>query len=141
MLGISGFGFVGQALFSALNKQGISNCVIHDPPQKLDNFPKLIQCKIIFCCLPTPDKDGTQEFHYYEDFLDSLIKKEFTGILVIKSTLLYKNIKSYLDKLNIIMNPEFLNQNSAEKDFIEQKKIVLGVGSYLTFVEDHELHN
>jgi len=126
VLAIAGFGFVGQALYSALNKQGRSNCVIHDPPQKLDSFPKLIQCKIIFCCLPTPDKDGTQDFSYYEKFLDSLIKKEYTGIVVIKSTILYKNIEPYLDKLNIIENPEFLNQNSAEVDFLQQKKIVLG---------------
>lgn len=125
-IGIVGFGFVGQALYGSLNKEGIENCIIHDPPQQLDNFDKLLHCKVIFCCLPTPDIKGEQDFSYYKKFLATLIDEEFKGILIIKSTILYKNIKSYTKDLNIIMNPEFLSQNSAADDFKNQKIIVLG---------------
>jgi len=125
-IGIAGFGFVGQAVYGSLNKQGQESCTIHDPPQQLDNFDKLLQCNIVFCCLPTPTENNKQDFSYYEKFLDKLIDSEFKGLLVIKSTVLYKHIKRYAKELNIIINPEFLSQNSAADDFRNQRVIILG---------------
>ena len=109
-IAIAGFGFVGQAVYGSLNKKGIDNCVLHDPPQGLDNFDELLKCDLIFCCLPTPDKEGKQDFSYYREFLNKLKEKDFKGVLVIKSTLLYKNIESYTKELNIVMKPIFIQK-------------------------------
>lgn len=124
-LGIAGFGFVGQAVYSAV-KHEMVHC-IYDPPKGYNDYNKLISCTHIFCCLPSPQsKSGTQDFSTYKIFLDKLVTSKYTGTLIIKSTVLYSNISSYFGHLNIVMNPEFLNQNSAFEDFKNQHVIILG---------------
>ena len=41
-ISIAGFGFVGQAVYGSLNKQGRELCLIHDPPQGLNNFEEYL---------------------------------------------------------------------------------------------------
>ena len=124
-IGLAGFGFVGQALYAAAKCDCID--VIHDPPKRKNNFDKLLKCTHIFCCMPSPStKSLSQDFSIYEKFLSSLVKAKYLGIVIIKSTVLFSNVKPYLSVLNIVMNPEFLNQNTAIKDFKDQKIIILG---------------
>jgi len=119
-IAIAGFGFVGQAVFAGVKDK--DNVVIYDPPKGYRTA--LLENDVIICCLPTPTIDGKQDFSIYKNFLQEI--QGFTGILVIKSTVLFDNIKSYLSKFRIVMNPEFLNQNSAIYDFLHQKVIILG---------------
>lgn len=123
-IAIAGFGFVGQAVFSCVSNK--DECYLFDPPQGMGDYEDLIANDYIFCCLPTPTKSGTQDFSYYDKFFTELFKRNYSGILVVKSTVLYKNISPYLNKLNIVVNPEFLNQNNFHRDFFNQKMLVLG---------------
>jgi UDPglucose 6-dehydrogenase len=122
--GIAGFGFVGQAVYKCIN-QSTSEVFLYDPPKGLGSLENLKQCDNIFCCLPSPTlSDGKQDFSAYEELLDSL--DGCKGIIIIKSTVLLSNIEKYFNKLSIVMNPEFLNQNTSYEDFYNQKLIVLG---------------
>jgi UDP-glucose 6-dehydrogenase len=58
--------------------------------------------------------------------LDKLVSSAYSGIVVIKSTVLYSSIKPYFDKLRIVINPEFLSQNSFMEDAFSQVNILLG---------------
>ncbi|KKL67428.1 hypothetical protein LCGC14_2135090 [marine sediment metagenome] len=126
-IGVAGYGFVGQAVHSGMKDE---HChVIYDPPKGYDTLSGLLQCDIIFCCLPTPTEpinstDGMQSFGYYEKFFKEI--GEYRGMLVIKSTVLYCYLEPYLSTFDIVYNPEFLNQNNFQKDFYTQKVIVLG---------------
>ena len=125
-ISIAGYGFVGQAVHSCM--QDDYYC-IYDPPKKRNNLNALKKSDMIFCCLPTPtnplnDVSGKQDFTYYKSLFKSL--DGYEGTLVIKSTVLYSNLEPYLDKFNIVYNPEFLNQNNFKNDFYTQKVIVLG---------------
>lgn len=124
-IGIAGFGFVGQAVFSAVSVRG--DCVIYD--RYKERFSGTLQdlknADAIFCCLPTPmQEDGTQDFSAYEWFFEQI--QGYKGLLIIKSTVLYENVAPYMAEFNIVLNPEFLCQNSAVRDFRNQRLIILG---------------
>lgn len=127
MIGIIGFGFVGQAVYSCLEYP--KNCYLYDPPKKLDSressLSKLEECLAIFCCLPTMTADGRQDFSAYKQLFEERLRG-YKGLLIIKSTVLYENISKYEGELNIVHNPEFLCQNSSYEDFYNQDVILLG---------------
>ena len=124
-LGIAGFGFVGQAVYGSVTHT--NNIYVYDKYKNMGDMGVLLGKEMIFCCLPTiQNEDGTQNFTEYESFLNECIEANYNGILVIKSTVLYDNIKPYVDKLNIVFNPEFLCQNDAINDFLNQKVVILG---------------
>lgn len=129
MIGIAGFGFVGQAVYGSIFGSKLKNEVlVYDKYKKMGNKVDLFNdSKVIYCCLPTVD-DGTgkQNFDEYADFLQSALDAKYDGVIVIKSTVLYENVEPWINKLNIVMNPEFLNQNNAVEDFKNQEVIVLG---------------
>ncbi|MFA5132660.1 MAG: hypothetical protein WC444_05060 [Candidatus Paceibacterota bacterium] len=135
-IGIAGFGFVGQAVYASLKPEYKKQCIIYDPPKGFDNFDQLIASDFVFCCLPSPTiKDENlgisglrQDFSAYEQFFKAVIGqlKNKQTVFIVKSTVLYSNILPYLSQLNIVMNPEFLNQNTSIEDFMNQKWVLLG---------------
>lgn len=123
-LGIAGFGYVGQAVMSCMKSD--ENVLIYDPPKRFHYSDALKDCYAIFCCLPTEAYpcELKQDFSVYDDFFEEM--KGYKGILIIKSTVIYENVAKYFDKLNIVLNPEFLNQNTFQQDFYDQDVVVLG---------------
>ena len=86
---------------------------------------------IVFLCLPTPYDHGLQDYDLkpLDDVISKLSELEYSGIILIKSTVNpgtceYFSIK--YSNINIIHNPEFLTARNASKDFENQKHIVLG---------------
>jgi len=126
-IGISGFGFVGQAVYGSICEEMLCDIEIYDKYKNIGDIKSLFKCDFIFCCLPTVD-DGTgkQNFDEYKSFFQEALDAKYKGILVIKSTVLYENLSCWVDYLNIVMNPEFLNQNNAIEDFKNQKLVVIG---------------
>jgi len=124
-LGIVGFGFVGQALYMSINDtQGVE---IYDTYKMLGGIVDIIDCDVVFTCLPTPQaKNGSQDFTEYKKFFEELNEHYFSGIIVVKSTVLYEHIEPYLEDYNIVFNPEFLYQNTAVEDFKKQRVVILG---------------
>lgn len=133
-IGIIGFGIVGQAQYSI-----IKNCdiVIHDLHKNIiPNYNELLECKIIFICVPTNTKNNKQDTGSFDATLKKLYKAKYSGLIIIKSTILYDNIKSWVKKLNIIFNPEFLTDNNSFDDAKFQDLIILGGDIHLTKIAE-----
>ena len=122
MIGIVGFGFVGQAVYSNCTN---SKIVFYDTNKDGCDLLTLKSCKALFICLPTNAKEnGEQDMSSFKDFFGKL--GDYEGIVIIKSTCIYENIKVYVEKYKVVMNPEFLNANTAYEDFKNQNVIILG---------------
>lgn len=123
---IVGFGYVGQAMYHIMkNKNDVR---IYD--KYIDKFSNLDALKgndIVFICLPTPNlPSGKQDVAAFHELFSILRAEEKKPLVVIKSTILYENIKPFLDDFDIVMNPEFLSKNSSFEDSANQKVVVLG---------------
>ena len=130
---IVGFGSVGQAVYHIFKDK--ENIKIYDKNIKHCNDPLAILCSdFVFVCLPTPnDHEGDQDVTSFIEFFKFIKEKQKTEefkfwnpVFIIKSTILFKNISPFLDDFKIVMNPEFLNKNSAYLDSKNQKLVILG---------------
>lgn len=122
MIGIIGFGVVGQALFSGLiNKTKV---LVYDKFKRIGSIEEILQTDAIFICLPTPSINGMQDLCAFDEIWPAIAKYE--KLVIIKSTIIEESIRSFNPGANVIVNPEFLNQNSAESDFLNQRDIILG---------------
>ncbi len=126
-ISIIGYGFVGKALEKAI-KNDVEILKI-DPVLKtkmsdLEDF----EPEICFICVPTPmNEDGSQDITILLDVVDELKKISISPLIVLKSTVL----PSYIDSIkkdipDLVFNPEFLRERSANEDFINSKLIILG---------------
>lgn len=125
-IGIVGFGSVGQAMYHII--QDKKSIVIYDKfSDKFSNSEVLRGCNIVIACLPTPTyENGKQDFTAFEEMFDLFKAYNESPLFLVKSTVLYQSIEPYLKDFRIVMNPEFLNQNSSFADSKNQKVIVLG---------------
>ena len=92
----------------------------------------LVQCNIIFLCLPT--EYDTVKKAYNKSEIDSVLYDlallNYKGIIVLKSTVEPKTtskLSLLYPQLTLIHNPEFLTARTATHDFKHQKHIVLGI--------------
>lgn len=127
-IGIVGFGFVGKAIKNGL--LGSVEVYIVDPKLSTE-IGDLIDFspKIIFLCLPTPmNKDGDQDISILQSVIDEINSNENLSkvTLVLKSTVIPSKLHQITDSVNLIVNPEFLREISADKDFIDSEFILLG---------------
>ena len=126
-IGIIGYGFVGKALRRGL-KDNVK-CIEIDP--KLNtNINDLIKYKpdIVFICLPTPmNDDGTQNIDIVSSAVGEINKFDSDILIVLKSTILPKYVND-ISKIssNIVINPEFLREGEAIRDFTYPDRIVVG---------------
>jgi len=123
-IGIIGFGFVGQAVYSCIHENINPNVAIYDKYKNIGSIDDVLSCKYIFCCVSTPSIKGEQPANELKEILNTLQEKNYNGIIIIKSTVLYHHLD--FPNLNIVFNPEFLNQNSFCEDFYNQSHIILG---------------
>ena len=130
-----GLGVVGSAVYE--NYNGIGTVTVFDESTELfdeNTFRKYLQSftddSITMICVNTPEMDdGSQNANALQNILSTLQKNKYSGIVVIKSTVLYSNINQY-NSLRIVMYPEFLNARTAAMDLRQQYYHVLG-GSIL----------
>lgn len=126
-IGIVGYGFVGRALSNALNT---NSSVIKIDPNLGTNIDDLIKFNpdLIFLCLPTPmSSNKLQDISTLKEVIIDITKSNLIGLIVIKSTVL-PNYLSEIKEINsnIVYNPEFLREKSANDDFINSNLIVFG---------------
>ena len=99
---------------------------------------ELKDCEIIFICVGTPSKeDGSIDLKYIKQAAEDISKiLDSYKVIVVKSTVIPGTTESLIKILGkkvgrdfgLAMNPEFLKEGSALKDFFEPDRIV--VGSY-----------
>lgn len=147
MIGCIGYGFVGSALCNCFSK--VEKVLVHDildvskhlkDNMKYEkNFEQFLsnlereENSIIFICVPTPMNLTTKKCDIR--IIDKILKDIYSYVtktcyIVIKSTIPVGTIDYYHvlygDKLNMIFNPEFLTQNNAERDFLNQTRAIFG---------------
>ena len=126
-IGIVGLGFVGNAVDYGFSKN-IKKFKVD--PKLNTSLKDLKQFKpeFIFICVPTPmDKKGNQDASIIKNVLQEISQIFKDEIVIIKSTVL-PNILNELHQIykNIIYNPEFLREKSANQDFLNQEHLILG---------------
>ena len=142
-IGICGLGFVGNAVNTFFVNANISTCV-YDKYKNINQLEDLLVSDLIFICLPTNIKDDNQyEMTEINITMMLLEKQKYTGLVIIKSTVLPKYcsfINNLYPSLKIINNPEFLSSKTAVEDFANQKHIILGYTiqskDYINIVKD-----
>ena len=117
-LGIIGKGFVGSAVANGFDKD--CEQVIVDPKYTDNTLEDVLDCKLIFVCVPTPvAEDGSCDVSIVDDVLIELSMRDFKGVVAVKSTIipdyLHEFKKAY--DLKIVYNPEFLTEANANADF------------------------
>lgn len=126
-VGIAGVGVVGGAVLRAFAaKTSVVGYDISEPFK--DNFYKLLDCSLIFVCLPSPTVNNTQDLSAIFSFCRRLASARYQGVVCIKSTVLPGTCDKLADQfmLRICHNPEFLTAARPYEDFMEQKAIIVG---------------
>jgi nucleotide sugar dehydrogenase len=125
MIGIIGYGMVGKAVEYGFNN---TECIISDPAYGLTDIIDVVQAnpEVIFVCVPTPtDKN---RYSLLRGVLTDIKQANYTGIVVVKSTVL----PQYIEDFDVVYNPEFLSRATANTDFINPPFVLLGGSSNLT---------
>lgn len=131
LIGVIGCGFVGGAMVESMTSKGL-NVKQYDKYKNggIGILTDLLDCTILFLCLPTPYSSELKEYDKSAIFeiCEELSKLCFTGLVVIKSTIEIGTSKHLHDQfgLNIIHNPEFLSVATALHDVNHQVHVVLG---------------
>ena len=123
---IIGFGVVGKATASAF---GITKRYSHNDSNI--TLEEAAKCRYIFICLPTPTVSGAC---YTKDIYDiiqqiSTYPRYADNVFIIRSTV-YPGFNRFLQTSlkigNVVNNPEFLSEATAEEDAKNPEFIVLG---------------
>ncbi len=138
-IGVIGWGFVGQATGMGFAGNSDRNKVFwYDKFKKSQNtLSEVVEnSDFIFICVPTPifeDYSG-MDMSIVEGVVDEVAPK-IAGthkILIIKSTSLPGTAKKMEKKypgVNFVMNPEFLTQKNANRDFLHPARTIIGTYS------------
>ena len=124
---IIGYGFVGKALEFGIK----DNVKIFKVDPKLDTeISDLVDFRpdVCFICVPTPmNDDGTQNISILHDVIKEIKTLSISPLIVLKSTVLPKHLTKLKESIsNLIYNPEFLRERSANEDFINSELILFG---------------
>ncbi|MBI4214380.1 UDP-glucose/GDP-mannose dehydrogenase family protein, partial [archaeon] len=108
------------------------------------NIEDAMKCDVIFICVGTPSRnDGSPDLSFVDKCVSQITeslksRKDGFKVIVVKSTVppgTTKNVASQIERdaglalgkdFGIAMNPEFLREGSAVKDFLEPDRIVIG---------------
>ena len=140
-IGVIGKGFVGSAVSHGFSPAvGFdANIKIYDkdPAKSLNTLEEVItESEFIFISVPTPtDINGKIDLSIliacFKD-IESIINKsslQLDPVFLIRSTIVpgtSRKISEQFPNLNIVFNPEFLTERSANFDFISQTRFILG---------------
>ncbi len=127
-IGVIGIGVLGKAYVNGFTKWG--HKVVQYDIRGNFNFENILKTEICFVCVPSPSKkNGDCNTRIVESVLKKLNKKKFNGIICIASTVnigfTSKSISKFRN-LKICGVPELLKERNSDKDFLNNKIIVVG---------------
>ena len=137
-VGVIGWGFVGQATGFGFGSNPKNKIFWYDKFKESQNTLEEVIAKseYIFICVPTPifDDYSGMDMSIVEGVIDEVAPKikGSDKVLIIKSTSLPGTTKKMMKKypgVNFVMNPEFLTQKNANRDFLNPARTVLGVSN------------
>lgn len=131
-IGIIGLGVVGSAVKHGFERIGhsVEGYDIKYPQTSLKN---LIGAELCFICVPTPtSSDGGCDISIVEEIFGDLSREKYTGLTVIKSTVIPGTTESLAKKftnLRCAFCPEFLRERAAYTDFVENHDLCV-IGTF-----------
>ena len=131
-IGVIGKGFVGGAIVNSLKKKKIKDIIVYDKYKDngIGDKKNYLDTDFLFICVPTNYEDSIKSFDLIniEEHLIYLNENKYKNPVIIKSTLEPESCNNFKKKynLNIVYNPEFLSEKTADYDFHNQKHIILG---------------
>ena len=124
-IGIIGHGFVGKAVSYGFNTANVSQHIID--PRYGNDTSDLPACDAVFVCVPTPmSEDGSIDSSIIDSVMLSLVSRlsDFR-VIVIKSTITPDIAKKWAID-DVVFNPEFLKEKSANEDFVNPEFHLFG---------------
>lgn len=122
---IAGYGFVGKAVANALKDK--NSIVIHDPKYTDYKIIDNLDADGIIICVPTPTlPNGVCDAKDIAGILDNV--PVYMPVLI-KSTVTPSVVQGFKDVYpnhSICYSPEFLRANTADKDFLNQRYVIIG---------------
>lgn len=135
-IGIIGKGFVGSAVQFAFSPNTGCDAEVRiydkDPAKSLHSLDEVVnESEFIFLSVPTPsNEDGSINLDIVEQVISDINHiQRSNSIILLRSTIVpgsSQKIQEDFPKLNIVFNPEFLTERSANFDFINQSRFILG---------------
>lgn len=99
-VGVIGLGVVGGTMFDCLGRvHDMSGFDIKEPNNTDECMREVLGSDICFVCVPTPTmEDGTQNISAIDDVFLSLFTNKYTGVVVLKSTVLPGTTRAFKEK-------------------------------------------
>lgn len=138
-IGVIGNGFVGGAVKYGFSPNTGCDAEVRvydkNPSKSTHTLEETVnKSDFIFLSVPTPaNKDGSINIDILSDVLDDISKVHDgkQNYILIRSTIIPGTTWSLQEKfpnLNLLFNPEFLTERSANFDFINQSRFIIGSG-------------
>tara|TARA_Y100000361_G_scaffold144335_1_gene152344 strand:- start:40 stop:900 length:861 start_codon:yes stop_codon:yes gene_type:complete len=133
-IGIVGNGFVGSAVRYGFSPNVGCDAEVKvydkDPNKSTDKLSDVIKSDIIFLSVPTPSNlDGSMNIDIVDRALTDIDEHGTNAVILLRSTVVPGTTRKLQDKypnLRLVFNPEFLTERSANFDFINQDRVILG---------------
>jgi len=135
-IGIVGKGFVGSAVQFGFSANTGCNADVKvydkDPSRSQHSLNEVVNdSDFIFLSVPTPsNEDGTINLDIVDQALSEINDVSTKdSVILLRSTMVPGSTLSFQEKypkLNLVFNPEFLTERSANFDFINQSRFILG---------------
>ena len=137
-IGVVGNGFVGGAVKFGFSPQTGCDAEVRvydkNPEKSTHTLEETVnESDFIYLSVPTPaNKDGSINLDILDSALNDIDKihtREKTNAILIRSTVIPGttwSLQTKYPQLNILFNPEFLTERSANFDFINQNRFIIG---------------
>ena len=136
-IGIVGKGFVGSAVQNGFSPNTGCDMEVRvydkNPLRSLHTLEETVnESDFVFISVPTPaNTDGKINLTILNDAINDIneVSTNRETIFLVRSTVVpgtTSNIQQTFPKLRIVFNPEFLTERSANFDFINQTRFILG---------------
>jgi nucleotide sugar dehydrogenase len=135
-VGIIGKGFVGSAVQFGFSPNTGCDAEVRvydkDPNKSLNTLEEVVnESDFLFLSVPTPsNEDGTINLDIVDEALSNINEvSKRDNVILLRSTMVPGSTNKFQEKyprLNLVFNPEFLTERSANFDFINQSRYVLG---------------
>jgi len=135
-IGIIGKGFVGSAVQFGFSPNTGCDAEVKvydkDPNKSLNTLEEVVnESDFLFLSVPTPsNEDGTINLDIVDEALSSINEvSKRDNVVLLRSTMIPGSTHKFQEKyprLNLVFNPEFLTERSANFDFINQSRYILG---------------
>ena len=135
-IGIVGRGFVGSAVQFGFSPNTGCDAEVRaydkDPNKSQHTLEEVVnESDYIFISVPTPSNDdGSINLDIVDDALRSINEiNNRDNVILLRSTMVPGSTLAFqkkYPKLNIVFNPEFLTERSANFDFINQARFIVG---------------